>query len=123
MLRVGMKAIISFPNWAHWQVRLQLLFKARAPVTRALPYQWHQNPNVRQLTVKDFLRFCGERDLCIGDRIYFSPAYRKVPAPAANWLASMAVFVIERPHARGLCGQSPSCAASSNRIQPPCSVQ
>jgi len=96
MLRVGRKAIISFPNLGHWQARLQMLLRGRSPVTRALPYQWHDTPNLRALTVRDFLDFCRERDLQIVDRVYFSAGYRRVPAVLANWLAATAVFVLQR---------------------------
>ena len=96
MLRVGRKAIISFPNFGHWRVRLQLLLGGRMPVTRVLPYQWHDTPNVHLLTIRDFLAFCAERRLSIVDRAFFSPAYRKLPAFAANLLAGTAIFVIEK---------------------------
>jgi len=96
MLRVGRRGIISFPNFGHWRVRLQLLFSGRAPVTRSLPYAWHDTPNLRVLTLKDFRDFCRERRLRIADSIYFSGTYRKIPPLAANLLAATAVFIIER---------------------------
>ena len=57
MLRVGKKGIVSFPNFGHLSVRLQLLLKGYAPVIRQLPYQWHDTPNIRVTTLKDFRRF------------------------------------------------------------------
>ncbi len=96
MLRVGRKAIISFPNFGHWRVRLRLLLGGRMPVTRVLPYQWYDTPNVHLLTIRDFLAFCAERRLSIVDRAFFSPAYCKLPAFAANLFASTAIFVMEK---------------------------
>ena len=57
ILRIGHNGIVSFPNFSHWQVRLQLLAKGYAPVTAQLPYQWYDTPNIRVITIKDFKRF------------------------------------------------------------------
>ena len=57
MLRVGKKGIVSFPNFGHWPIRLQLLFKGYAPITPQLPYQWYDTPNIRVLSLKDFISF------------------------------------------------------------------
>jgi len=58
LLRVGKKVIVSFPNFAHWRCRAQLFFLGRAPVTRQLPFGWHNSPNIHFLSLKDFDRFC-----------------------------------------------------------------
>jgi methionine biosynthesis protein MetW len=60
MLRIGKKGIVSFPNFSHWRVRLQLLTTGHAPVTRQLPYQWYDTPNIRVITLRDFRRFTRE---------------------------------------------------------------
>ena len=57
MLRIGRKGIVSFPNFSHWQMRLQLLFRGHAPVSRQLPYQWFDTPNIRVITLEDFRKF------------------------------------------------------------------
>ena len=57
MLRIGKRGIVSFPNFSHWGVRLQVLLSGFAPVTRQLPYQWYNTPNIRVITLKDFRRF------------------------------------------------------------------
>jgi methionine biosynthesis protein MetW len=57
MLRIGKKGVVSFPNFSHWRVRAQLLFTGYAPVTRELPYQWHDTPNIRVITLKDFRKY------------------------------------------------------------------
>jgi len=60
MLRIGKRAVVSFPNFSHWKIRAQLLLKGVAPVSRQLPYQWHDTPNIRVITIKDFRRYAGE---------------------------------------------------------------
>jgi methionine biosynthesis protein MetW len=58
MLRIGQKGIVSFPNFAYYRIRFQLLFRGRAPVSRELPYHWYDTPNIRVITIRDFRRFC-----------------------------------------------------------------
>lgn len=57
MLRVGKKGVVSFPNFSHWRVRLMLMLTGHAPVTPQLPYQWHDTPNIRVITLADFRRY------------------------------------------------------------------
>ncbi len=57
MLRIGKKVIVSFPNFGHWFVRLQLLFTGHAPITPQLPFQWYNTPNIRVLCISDFRAF------------------------------------------------------------------
>jgi methionine biosynthesis protein MetW len=57
LLRIGKKGIVSFPNFSHWRVRLQLLGTGYAPITRQLPYEWYDTPNIRVITIKDFRKF------------------------------------------------------------------
>ena len=96
MMRVGRRGIISFPNFGHWRVRLQLLLGGHAPRTRVLPYTWHNTPNIRVLTINDFLDFCRQEGLQIVDRLYLTPDYGRLPGHMANLLASMAIFVVEK---------------------------
>ena len=60
MLRIAKKGIVSFPNFSHWRCRLQLLSSGYAPVTRQLPYEWYNTPNIRVITLKDFRKFIHE---------------------------------------------------------------
>ena len=57
LLRVGKQVIVSFPNFSHWSIRLQLLFRGYAPKNRQLPYDWYDTPNIRVITLKDFRIF------------------------------------------------------------------
>jgi methionine biosynthesis protein MetW len=65
MLRVGRMGVVSFPNFSHWRHRLQMLFTGRAPVSRELPYEWYDTPNIRVITLRDFKRFCHRLDMPI----------------------------------------------------------
>ncbi|MHC4640412.1 MAG: homoserine O-acetyltransferase MetX [Planctomycetota bacterium] len=58
LLRVGKKVIVSFPNFAHWRCRMQMLLSGKAPVTRQLPCSWDNSPNIHFLSLKDFDEFC-----------------------------------------------------------------
>jgi methionine biosynthesis protein MetW len=60
MLRIGKRGIVSFPNFSHWGPRLQLLLSGYAPVTKQLPYEWYNTPNIRVITIKDFRKFIRE---------------------------------------------------------------
>jgi methionine biosynthesis protein MetW len=60
LLRIGERAIVSFPNFGHWRVRLGLLFRGRMPVTRDLPYSWYDTPNIHFCTIRDFVGLCEE---------------------------------------------------------------
>ena len=65
LLRIGAKAIVSFPNFGHWNVRLQLLFRGKMPVTKDLPYTWYNTPNIHFFTLKDFQEMCKESKINI----------------------------------------------------------
>ncbi len=60
LLRVGRRGIVSFPNFSHWVIRRQLLLSGYAPVTKQLPYEWYNTPNIRVITLKDFRKFSKE---------------------------------------------------------------
>lgn len=60
LLRVGRRGIVSFPNFSHWVIRMQLLLSGYAPVTKQLPYEWYNTPNIRVITLKDFRKFSKE---------------------------------------------------------------
>lgn len=68
MLRVGREAIITFPNFGYWQVRSYLFFKGRMPVSKRLPYQWYDTPNIHLCTVRDFDAFCRDNNYKILER-------------------------------------------------------
>jgi len=69
LLRIGRKGIVSFPNFSHWKIRLQLLFTGFAPITKQLPYEWYDTPNIRVITLKDFRKFSNEVGFNILDEV------------------------------------------------------
>ncbi|HET6442360.1 MAG TPA: methionine biosynthesis protein MetW [Phycisphaerae bacterium] len=96
MLRVGRRAIISFPNFGYWRVRLQLLLAGRMPRNRLLPYHWYNTPNVHLCTVKDFREFCDREKLVRVGEIFLTPSQRRISPLLANWRAGLAIFQVER---------------------------
>jgi len=96
MLRVARRAIISFPNFGHWAVRLQLLGGGRMPRSHALPYHWYNTPNVHLCTVKDFREFCDRENLERVREIFLSPSQRRIGSCCANWRAGLAIFQVQR---------------------------
>jgi len=95
LLRVGRKAIVSFPNFAHWRVRLSLLWNGRMPVTRLLPVAWYETPNIHHLTVNDFRALVADRGIKVEGR-WFLSGDRQCSAAAANFRAEHAVFLLSR---------------------------
>jgi methionine biosynthesis protein MetW len=96
MLRVGETAIISFPNFGRWRVRLQLLLEGRMPRTKLLPYAWHDTPNVHLCTVTDFRELCERQGLERVREIFLAPPSRQIGAFGANWRAGLAIFQVKR---------------------------
>ncbi|ODP39629.1 methionine biosynthesis protein MetW [Sphingomonas turrisvirgatae] len=95
LLRIGERAVVSFPNFAHWRVRLSLLWGGRMPVTRLLPVPWYATPNIHHVTIDDFRAFVGERGITV-ERAWFLSGDRSTSAAAANFRAEHAVFLLRR---------------------------
>lgn len=94
MLRVGRRAIVAFPNFGHWTVRLSMLMSGRAPRTKLFPYAWYESPNIHFLTVHDFEALAAKEELIV-ERRYFLSGHRKVTL-LPNLLAEVAVFLVRR---------------------------
>ena len=100
MLRIGRRAIVSFPNFGHWRVRAQLVFFGRMPVTGNLTYSWHDTPNIHLCTIRDFVELVGALDAYIVrgaalDR-YGAPIRVNAPWRVWNLMGEQAVFLLER---------------------------
>ncbi len=95
LLRIGRKAFVSFPNFAHWRVRASLLWGGRMPVTRLLPVAWYETPNIHHLTIDDFRAHVKERGITV-EQAWFLKGDRLTSAAAANFRAEHAVFLISR---------------------------
>ncbi len=98
LLRVGRRAIVSFPNFAHWSVRWRILFGGHMPQTPALPYKWYDTPNIHLCTIDDFRALCDEMGVSIERAIVLDPRSRqlKVPPLLANLLGQQGVFLLKR---------------------------
>lgn len=94
MLRVGRRAIVAFPNFAHWSVRLAHLFTGRAPKTKLFPHDWYDSPNIHFLTVHDFEALAAGEKWTV-ERRMFLQGPRKVGF-LPNLLAEVAVFLIRK---------------------------
>ena len=65
LLRIGKQTIVSIPNFGYWRVRLHLLFKGTMPVTKNLPNEWYNTPNLHMCTIQDFVNFCNKKSIKI----------------------------------------------------------
>jgi methionine biosynthesis protein MetW len=95
LLRIGRRAFVSFPNFAHWRVRLSLLWGGRMPVTRLLPIAWYETPNIHHVTIDDFRALVAERGIRV-ERAWFLTGDQQTSAAAANFRAEHAVFLLSR---------------------------
>ena len=95
LLRVGRKAFVSFPNFAHWRVRASLLWGGRMPVTRLLPVAWYETPNIHHVTVRDFRALVAEKGYRLEGE-WFLSGDRTISPAAAAWRAEHAVFLLSR---------------------------
>jgi methionine biosynthesis protein MetW len=95
LLRIGRRAFVSFPNFAHWRVRMDLLTRGRMPVTRLLPVAWYETPNIHHVTIADFRELVAKRAIAVEGAWYLNG--ERLIAPAlANWRAEHAVFLLSR---------------------------
>ncbi|HTA42636.1 MAG TPA: methionine biosynthesis protein MetW [Bryobacteraceae bacterium] len=92
LLRVARRAIVSFPNFGHWGVRLAMLRTGTAPKTDLFPHNWYDSPNIHFLSINDFEEFCREQNFPIERRYFLSGARRVTVLP--NLLAQTAVFLL-----------------------------
>ena len=65
LLRVGKSVVISIPNFGYWKIRIHLLFQGTMPVTKSLPNEWYDTPNLHMCTIKDFVNFCNKKNIKI----------------------------------------------------------
>ena len=93
LLRIAPRAFVSFPNFAHWRIRLALLWGGRMPVTRLLPVAWYETPNIHHVTVRDFRAFAAERGIRV-EQAWFLSGDRLTSPAAAGWRAEHAVFLL-----------------------------
>ena len=100
LLRVGKKAIVTIPNFGYWKVRLHLLFKGTMPITKNLPDEWYNTPNLHMCTIKDFHNFCHNREIKL-DKILAlhnskQSSINDINLNIKNLSAELGIFLIER---------------------------
>ncbi|GAB5487481.1 MAG: methionine biosynthesis protein MetW [Parasphingorhabdus sp.] len=93
LLRIGKQAFVSFPNFAHWRVRMSLLFGGRMPVTRLLPQTWYDTPNIHHVTIDDFRALVRDGKLQQEGQ-WFLSGDKQTTRGMANLLAEHAVFLL-----------------------------
>jgi methionine biosynthesis protein MetW len=100
LLRIGKRAVVSFPNFGHWQVRTQLLFGGQMPQTDNLPDRWYDTPNIHLCTIKDFLGLCKDVGAKVERAVALNAYGRKLgvsmPLFAQNLFGEQAVFLLSR---------------------------
>jgi methionine biosynthesis protein MetW len=94
LLRIGRHAFVSFPNFAHWRVRTSLLWGGRMPVTRLLPEQWYNTPNIHHVTIDDFRAFVRESGVTM-EGAWFLSGDKRTTSAGANFFAEHAVFLLK----------------------------
>jgi methionine biosynthesis protein MetW len=93
-LRVGRRVIVGFPNFAHVRARFTLFWQGRTPINDALPYYWFETPNIRFLTILDFIDYCHKKDVKIEQQYFLGKSSPVHFLP--NLFAQNAIFVITK---------------------------
>lgn len=101
MLRVGTHAIVSFPNFAFWRIRWHFLLHGTLPVSPALPYAWHNTPNIRLITMADFIDFCQQHQFAIQQVVALDTGtgggmHPRQVRVCSNWRAEYGIFLLGR---------------------------
>lgn len=100
MLRIGRHAIVSFPNFGHWRIRLQIMFGGHMPRTENLPYDWWESPNIHFCSIKDFRQLCKVSGAKMEKAVALNAWGRALRFNAPWWfwnlLGEQAVFLLSR---------------------------
>ena len=100
LLRIGKQAIVTIPNFGYWKIRLHLLLKGTMPVTRTLPDEWYNTPNIHLCTIKDFVFFSKAKNFKLSKSIALKsnqPSYIKNSnLNIKNLSSNLGIFLIER---------------------------
>jgi methionine biosynthesis protein MetW len=98
MLRVGKEAIITFPNFGYWRTRFYLMIKGKMPMSKTLPFNWYDTPNIHMCTFRDFEKLCREKNLTILNRTVVDKNHRKSLSISIlpNLLGEIAVYRVTK---------------------------
>ncbi|MDX2289296.1 MAG: methionine biosynthesis protein MetW [Hyphomicrobiaceae bacterium] len=100
LLRIGRHAIISFPNFGHWKIRMEILLHGRMPKTESLPEEWYDSPDAHLCTIRDFVDLCDALEAEIEEAVAFNSDGRRLPIKRSvslqNLFGEKAVFRLRR---------------------------
>ena len=100
LLRISKRAIVSFPNFAHWRTRVSLGLLGRMPVSEMLPYEWYDTPNIHFCTIRDFVALCRDLDIEIEElKILDTNGHIRLASTSlfsANLFGEQAVFLLRK---------------------------
>ena len=100
LLKVANKAIVTIPNFGYWKVRMHLLFKGTMPITKTLPNEWYNTPNLHMCTIKDFFNFCSNKNIELYKSIALSSektsTINKKNLIIKNLYSELGIFLIKK---------------------------
>ncbi|MGH6983522.1 MAG: methionine biosynthesis protein MetW [Stellaceae bacterium] len=96
LVRIGRHAIVSFPNFGHWRIRLGLLIAGRLPSTALLPYPWYDTPNIHLCTIRDFALLCRDEGIRVERSVSLDRSGRPYTRALANLMAEQGLFLLSR---------------------------
>ena len=100
LLRIGKTSIVTIPNFGFWKVRFDLLFKGTMPVTKTLPNEWYNTPNLHMCSIKDFVNFCNDRKINLFKSLALTnnkvSSINKFNLNFKNLTSELGIFLIEK---------------------------
>ena len=100
LLRIGKTSIVTIPNFGFWKVRFNLLFKGTMPVTKTLPNEWYNTPNLHMCSIKDFVNFCNKRNINLFKSLALTnnkvSSINKFNLNFKNLTSELGIFLIEK---------------------------
>ena len=100
LLRIGKAVVVSIPNFGFWKVRFNLLFKGTMPVTKTLPNEWYNTPNLHMCSIKDFVNFCNDRKINLFKSLALTnnkvSSINKFNLNFKNLSSELGIFLIEK---------------------------
>ena len=101
-MRIGRRAIVSFPNFGHWRIRMELLLTGRMPQTQNLPEPWYASPDAHLCTIKDFADLVALADAEVEEAVAFNTSGQRLPIRHSislqNLFGEKAVFLLSKRH-------------------------
>ena len=98
LLAIGKKGIVSFPNFSHWSIRMQVLITGLAPKNEQLPYEWYNTPNIRVITLKDFRKFTRDQGCTVLKEVAINTHHHDTKGHIIHflpdWRATYGIFLI-----------------------------